>query len=87
MIVKQLLELVVAYIAIDHHMVVVEVQIDRNIVGNVLPYNLQMSNQTTMDPLGLIWDVWVFIHDIPYNVIFIVMHNIDSTYFMLLGRP
>jgi hypothetical protein len=46
-----------------------------------------MSNQTTMDPLGLIWDVWVFIHDIPYNVIFIVMHNIDSTYFMLLGRP
>jgi hypothetical protein len=46
-----------------------------------------MSNQTTMNPLGLISNVWVFIHDIPYNVTFIVMHNIDSTYFMLLDRP
>ncbi len=83
-------------------MVIIEVQIDRNIVGDVLlygnfgtntiieklnvnielpkpqlaPYNLQMANQTTIKHLGLIWDLWVFIHDIPYNVIFIVMHNI-----------
>jgi hypothetical protein len=36
LIVKQMLELIVAYIAINHHTRVIEVQIDRNIVGDVL---------------------------------------------------
>jgi hypothetical protein len=39
--------------------------------------------------MGLIRDLKIYVHGIPYIIMFIVLHNsvIDSSYFMLLGRP
>lgn len=53
------------------------------------PYNLQMVDQTTTKLVGMIRDVRINIHGIPYTVTFIVVNNIvvDDSYFMLLGRP
>ncbi len=53
------------------------------------PYNLKMANQTTTKPMGLIRNLKIYVHDIPYITMFIVLHNnvIDSNYSMLLGRP
>jgi hypothetical protein len=53
------------------------------------PYNLKLTNQTTTKPMGLIRDLMIYIHDIPYITMFIIRHNsvIDSSYSMLLGRP
>jgi len=53
------------------------------------PYNLRMANQTTTKPMGLIKDLKIHVHDIPYITMFIVLHNsvIDFNYSMLLGRP
>jgi hypothetical protein len=47
-----------------------------------------MENQT-IAKLGLIRDLKIFIHGIPYIVTFIVINNIviDSSYSMLLGHP
>jgi hypothetical protein len=36
------------------------------------PYNLQMVNQTTINPLRLIKKSSILVHDILYNVIFII---------------
>jgi hypothetical protein len=48
-----------------------------------------MANQTIAKPLGLIKDLKIIIHGIPYVVTFIVIHNsvLDSDNFMLLGHP
>jgi len=52
-------------------------------------YNLKLTNQTTTKPMGLIRDLNIHSHDIPYITMFIVLHNsvIDFCYSMLLGRP
>jgi hypothetical protein len=48
-----------------------------------------MANQTIAKPLGLIKDLKILIHGIPYAVTFIVIQSsvLDFSYFMLLGRP
>jgi hypothetical protein len=52
------------------------------------PYNLEMVDQTTTKLVGLIRDLKIYVHDIPYITMFIVFQNsvIDSNYSMLLGR-
>ncbi len=53
------------------------------------PYNLSMVDQTTIKPMGLIRDLKIYVHGIPYITTFTVLHNsvVDSSYYMLLGRP
>jgi hypothetical protein len=48
-----------------------------------------MANQSMTRPLGIIRNLKIHIHGIPYIVKFIVVKNnvVDSTYFMLLKRP
>ncbi len=52
------------------------------------PYNLPMANQTITKPLGLIKDLKILVHGIPYVVTFIMIQSsvLDSSYSMLLGR-
>ncbi len=52
------------------------------------PYNLRMEDQTTTKPMGLMKDLKVYVHDIPYITTFIILQNsvVDSSYSMLLGR-
>jgi hypothetical protein len=40
-------------------------------------------------PLGIIRNLKIHIHDIPYTATFIVLKNsvVDSSYYMLLGKP
>jgi hypothetical protein len=47
-----------------------------------------MVNQTITKPLGLIKDLKIFVHGIPYIITFIIINNnvLDSSYSMLLGR-
>jgi len=53
------------------------------------PYNLRMANQTITKLVGLIRDLKIYVHGIPYITIFIILHNsvVDFNYFMLVGRP
>ncbi len=53
------------------------------------PYNLRMANQTTTKLVGLIRDMKIYVHGIPYITMFTVLQNIvvDFSYSMLLGRP
>jgi hypothetical protein len=53
------------------------------------PYNLHMVNQTIVKPLGLIKDLRILVHGIPYVMAFIVIQSsvLDSNYFMLLRHP
>jgi hypothetical protein len=48
-----------------------------------------MANQTTIKPVGLIKNLKIYVHGIPYITMFIVLHNsvVDFSYSMLLGRP
>jgi hypothetical protein len=50
---------------------------------------LRMANQTITKLIGLIKDLKINIHGIPYIATFIVMKNIilDSNYSMLLSQP
>jgi len=52
------------------------------------PYNMRMGNETITKPLGLIKDLKIIVHGIPYVVTFIVIHSIvlDSNYLILLGH-
>jgi hypothetical protein len=52
-------------------------------------YNLRMVNQTTTKPVGLTRDLKIYVHDIPYITVFIVLQNnvVDFSYSMLLGKP
>jgi hypothetical protein len=56
---------------------------------NLVPYNLRMANQTIIKPLGLIKDLKIFVHGIPYIITFIVINSgvINYSYSMLLGCP
>jgi hypothetical protein len=53
------------------------------------PYNLKMVNQTTTKLVGLIRDLKIYVHDIPYIITFIILQDnvVDFSYSMLLGRP
>jgi hypothetical protein len=53
------------------------------------PYNLRMVDQTTTKPMGLIRDLKIYVHDIPYIITFTVLQNsvVDFSYSMLLGKP
>ncbi len=53
------------------------------------PYNLRMANQTTIKLVGLIRDLKIYVHGIPYITTFIILQNsvVDSNYSMLLRRP
>jgi hypothetical protein len=48
------------------------------------PYNLWIANQTTTKLVGLIKDLKMYVHGIPYIATFIVLQNIVN---MLFGRP
>ncbi len=102
-------------IVIDHQMVVIQVQVGKNFIDDVLinggsrlniiienvrvqlgllkpdptSYNLCMANQTLAKPLGLIRDLKIFVHGIPYIVTFTIINNnvLHFNYSMLLGRP
>ncbi len=53
------------------------------------PYNLRMVDQITIKLVGLIIDLKMYVHGIPYITTFIVLQNslVDFSYSMLLGRP
>jgi len=53
------------------------------------PYNLRMVDQTTTKLVGLIRDMKIYIHGIPYIITFTILQNsvVDFSYSMLLGRP
>jgi hypothetical protein len=53
------------------------------------PYNLCMVNQTIAKPLGLIKDLKILVHGIPYARTFTLIQSsvLDFVYLMLLGRP
>jgi hypothetical protein len=46
-----------------------------------------MVDQTIAKPLGLIKDLRILVHGIPYAVTFTIIHSsvLDSNYYMLLG--
>ena len=53
------------------------------------PFNLKMANGTIAKPTGLLRDVKIHIHGIPYLVTLTIIdcQTIKSDYSMLLGRP
>ncbi len=99
--------------AIDHQMAMIQVQVGKNFIDDVLIdggsqiniiidnsiiqlglskpnptfYNLHMANQTIAKPLGLIMDLKIFVHGIPYIVTFNIINSnvLDYSYSMLLG--
>jgi hypothetical protein len=48
-----------------------------------------MADQTTIKLMGLIKDLKIYVHGIPYIITFIILQNsvVDFYYSMLLGRP
>jgi hypothetical protein len=48
-----------------------------------------MTNQTTTKPVGLIRDLKIYVHGIPYVTTFTILQNsvVDSSSSMLLERP
>ena len=56
---------------------------------SLAPFNLKMANGTIAKPTGLLRDVKIHIHSIPYIVTLTVIdcQTIKSDYSMLLGRP
>ncbi len=53
------------------------------------PYNLRIADETTTRPMGLIKDLMIYVHGIPYIITFTVLQNsvVNSSYSMVLGRP
>jgi hypothetical protein len=53
------------------------------------PYNMKMLDQTTTKAMGLIKDLKIYVHGIPYITTFTILYNnvVDSSCSMLLGRP
>ncbi len=52
------------------------------------PYNLRMADQITTKPMGLIRNIKIYVHDIPYITMFTILQNnvVDYNYSMLLGK-
>jgi hypothetical protein len=48
-----------------------------------------MADQITTKPLGLIKELKMYVHGIPYITTFTILQNsvVDFNYSMLLGRP
>jgi hypothetical protein len=38
-----------------------------------VPYNMKMANQTTTKPMGLIRDLKIYVHGIPYIITLIIL--------------
>jgi hypothetical protein len=102
------LERRIVAIAIDNHMAIIQVQIGKNTIEDVLldggsriniitkqlrlklglskllhaPYNLKMANQTTPKLVGLIKDLKIYVHGIPYITTFTILQNrvVDSKF-------
>jgi hypothetical protein len=102
-------------VAIDNRMAIIQVQIGKNTILDVLLnggsrvniitkqlrlrmglpkpklalYNLRMAYQTTTKLVGLIRDLKICVHGIPYITMFTILQNsvVDSNYSMLLRRP
>jgi hypothetical protein len=55
----------------------------------LIPYHLKMAYYNMTKPLGIIRNLKIHIHGIPYVVTFTVLQNsvVDSNYSILLGRP
>jgi hypothetical protein len=53
------------------------------------PYHLRMANQNMTKPLRIIKNLKIHTHGIPYVTTFTILQNsvVDSSYFMVLGRP
>ncbi len=53
------------------------------------PYHLRMADYSMTRPLGIIRNLKIHIHGIPYVTTFTILQNnvVDSSYFMLLGKP
>jgi hypothetical protein len=53
------------------------------------PYNLRMAYQTTTKLVGLIKDLKIYVHGIPYITTFTILQNsvVDFNCSMLLGKP
>ncbi len=52
------------------------------------PYNLRMADQITTKLVRLIRDMKIYVHGIPYIIMFTIFQNsvVDFSYSMLLGR-
>jgi hypothetical protein len=52
------------------------------------PYNLKMVDQTTTKPMGLIRDLNIYVHGIPYITMFTMLQNnvVDFNYSMFVGE-
>jgi DNA-binding protein YbaB len=102
-------------IEVNNQMAIIQIQVGKNIVENVLlygganfniiienlitklglpkprlvPYHLKMANLNMTRPLGIIQNLKIYIHGIPYVTTFTIVKNIvvDSNYPMLLGKP
>ncbi len=53
------------------------------------PYNICMVDQTIAKPLGLIKDLKILVHGIPYAINFTMIQSsvLNFIYFLLLSRP
>jgi hypothetical protein len=53
------------------------------------PYNLRMANKKITKLMGLIRDLKIYVHGIPYIIAFTILQNnvVDFNYSMLLGKP
>jgi len=52
------------------------------------PYKLRMADGTLVQPIGLLRDIKIHIHGIPYTIVLTVMscQDVKSAYTILLGR-
>jgi len=52
------------------------------------PYNLRMVDQTITKPMGLIRDLTIYVHGIPYITMFIIFQNsvVNLSYSMCVGK-
>ncbi len=68
---------------------VIKIEVKRLPKPKPTPYNLRMVDQFSTKPVGLIRDLKIYVHDIPYVTTFNVLQNnvIDVSYSMLLGKP
>lgn len=59
------------------------------LVLQVAPYKLRMAYQTMVELMGLIRNIKIHIHGIPYFISLIVICNteVNDAYSMLLGQP
>jgi hypothetical protein len=50
---------------------------------------MRRVDQTTIKLIGLIIDLKIYVHGIPYIITFTILHNnvVDYNYSMLLGKP